>query len=115
MKPCNKSITPENDITDGMICDLRIENTKNFESLQSETTEKSPKEVEEHFEMKTTMNSEVENIDANLSEQCEKELLLNKSVQEEHTTPSKEIAEDIKGMKLYIVDKNFMLIILITL
>ena len=105
MKPCNKSITPENDITDGMICDLRIENTKNFESLQSETTEKSPKEVEEHFEMKTTMNSEVENIDANLSEQCEKELLLNKSVQDEHTTPSKEIAEDIKGNKLYIVDK----------
>ena len=104
VKPCNKSLTPENEIKDEMISDLKIENTKNFDIAQSETSETLPKEVEKHFEMKTSMNSEVENIEANLSEQSQKEMLLNKSALEEYTTPSKEKMEDNKGMKLYLHD-----------
>ena len=97
-------MTPENEIKDEIISDLKIENTKNFDISQSETSETLPKEVEKHFEMKTNMNSEVENIEANLSEQSKKEMQLNKSALEEYTTPSKEKTEDNKGMKLHLHD-----------
>ena len=90
VKPCNKTLTDENDTNYESTPELKSDDNKLKDILPSEMPEILPKETEDDFELKENMKPEVANTDANVSGALETEKFINDPILNEKITPSKE-------------------------